>query len=158
VIKPPTTPDDEAFKAGINEAGNLAFVAFTEEQPTTGQDAGAGCDSPSTQTPGTTQAGTARKPRRPLNSDLEPVLLTVDDVSKLLSCSTRSTYRLSDSGRMPRPLKLMGMVRWKAAEIQGWIADGYPDCRTDEQRATRPAQKPKKTTVAKRSANDKRPA
>ena len=56
-------------------------------------------------------------------------LLTVNDVAAKINCSSRSVYRLADAGRMPRPVKLGGLVRWRRDEIDTWIADGCPGCR-----------------------------
>lgn len=56
-------------------------------------------------------------------------MLNVGDVAKLLRCSSRTVYRLADSGRMPRPVKLGALVRWPKAAIDAWIADGCPNCR-----------------------------
>ena len=55
-------------------------------------------------------------------------LLDVEAVAALLTCSTRHVYRLSDAGRMPRPLKLGALVRWRRAEVEAWIEDGCPRC------------------------------
>ena len=57
-------------------------------------------------------------------------MLTVNDVAEMLRCSSRSVYRLSDSGQMPRPCKLGALVRWPREKVQRWIADGCPNCRT----------------------------
>ena len=58
-------------------------------------------------------------------------LLSVRDVAALLGgCSTRHLYRMVDAGRMPRPLKLGGLVRWRRAEVLEWISDGCPPVRT----------------------------
>ena len=52
-------------------------------------------------------------------------LLDVGQVAKLyLNCSARHVYRLSDSGRMPAPLKLGSLVRWNRAQIEAWISNG----------------------------------
>ena len=56
-------------------------------------------------------------------------LLTVDDVAEKLNCSPRHVYRLTDSDRMPRPVKLGALNRWPIKVIEGWIADGCPSCR-----------------------------
>jgi excisionase family DNA binding protein len=53
-------------------------------------------------------------------------LLSVESVAELLDVSKRHVYRLSDAGRMPRPIKLGGAVRWDAAAIADWIAAGCP--------------------------------
>jgi excisionase family DNA binding protein len=51
-------------------------------------------------------------------------LLDVRAVAGLLTCSPRHVYRLSDAGRMPAPIKLGGLVRWRADEIRDWINGG----------------------------------
>lgn len=58
------------------------------------------------------------------------LLLDVRAVAAALGCSSRNVYRLADAGKMPRPIKLGTLVRWRAAEIEIWIADGCPPCRT----------------------------
>ncbi len=58
-----------------------------------------------------------------------PAMLDVQAVAELLSCSTRHVYRLSDMGRMPRPVKLGALVRWPREQLEGWIAEGCPGCR-----------------------------
>ena len=57
-------------------------------------------------------------------------LLDVQAVATLLDCSARHVYRLVDAGRMPRPLKLGALVRWRRADVSGWIADGCVPVRT----------------------------
>ncbi len=69
-----------------------------------------------------------RAPGNP-SADCGAVLLDVQAVAKLLSCSTRHVYRLSDAGRMPRPVRLGALVRWSRADIERWIVDGCPACR-----------------------------
>lgn len=57
-------------------------------------------------------------------------LLSVDDIATAyLQCSSRHVYRLADSGRMPRPIKLGSLVRWPRVVIEQWIADGCPNVR-----------------------------
>jgi len=51
-------------------------------------------------------------------------MLTVHDVARMLSCSARTVYRLTDSGRVPRPVKLGSLVRWPRETIEQWIAQG----------------------------------
>jgi excisionase family DNA binding protein len=58
-----------------------------------------------------------------------PALLDVRAVAKLLGCSTRHVYRLSDGGQMPAPLKLGALVRWRRQAIEDWIAAGCKPCR-----------------------------
>jgi excisionase family DNA binding protein len=51
-------------------------------------------------------------------------LLDVQAVAALLDCSPRHVYRLSDSGRMPTPLKLGALVRWRRQDLDTWLAGG----------------------------------
>lgn len=60
-----------------------------------------------------------------------PAMLTVHDVARMLNCSVRTVYRLTDSGRMPRPVKLGALVRWPREQVEAWIAGGCP--KTDQE-------------------------
>ena len=52
-------------------------------------------------------------------------LLDVRSVATLLGgCSTRHVYRLADAGRMPRPIRLLTLVRWRRAELMSWLEGG----------------------------------
>jgi len=53
-------------------------------------------------------------------------MLTVHGVARMLRCSTRTVYRLADSGGMPSPVKLGAMVRWPRETVESWIAQGCP--------------------------------
>jgi excisionase family DNA binding protein len=53
-------------------------------------------------------------------------LLTVTDLATMLAVSSRHIYRMIDAGRMPRPIKLGGSVRWDRRIIEDWIAAGCP--------------------------------
>lgn len=53
-----------------------------------------------------------------------PALLDVGQVADLLNCSKRHVVRLADAGRLPRPMRLGGLVRWRRAEVVDWIAGG----------------------------------
>jgi excisionase family DNA binding protein len=57
-------------------------------------------------------------------------LLDVRAVAALLDCSTRHVRRLHDAGRMPPPVRLGALVRWRRQDIDRWLADGCKPCRT----------------------------
>ena len=59
-----------------------------------------------------------------LSAECSAKLLDVQTVADLLGCSARHVYRMSDSGAMPRPVKLGSLVRWSAAAIGEWIDGG----------------------------------
>jgi len=64
---------------------------------------------------------------------MDSAMLTVHDVARMLNCSARTVYRLADSGRIPRPVKLGALVRWPREVVEQWIADGCPNVRKEAQ-------------------------
>ena len=56
----------------------------------------------------------------------EALMLSTQDVAKLLKCSDRHVTNLRREGRMPLPVKLGTLVRWPRKEIEDWIAAGCP--------------------------------
>ncbi len=54
-------------------------------------------------------------------------LIDVEQVASQLRCSPRTVYRLSDAGRMPAPVRLGSLVRWRRVDVEAWIAGG---CKT----------------------------
>lgn len=56
-------------------------------------------------------------------------LIDVKAVADLLSCSTRHVYRLTDAGKMPAPVRLGVLVRWRTTELSEWLAAGCPPIR-----------------------------
>lgn len=79
-----------------------------------------------TDTSGVRNAGPDRAPAE---------LLDVQAVAKLLDCSPRHVYRLADAGRMPKPLKVGALVRWRRVDVTQWVADGCPPVRTTKRGA-----------------------
>jgi excisionase family DNA binding protein len=60
-------------------------------------------------------------------------LFPILEVAELCSCSERHVRRLADAGRMPAPIRLGALVRWRRDEILEWIAAGCPDMRKARQ-------------------------
>ena len=56
----------------------------------------------------------------------QALVLTVNGVAALLACSPRTVYRLTDQRRIPRPIRIGGMVRWPRESFERWITDGCP--------------------------------
>lgn len=57
----------------------------------------------------------------------EPSLLTVRDVARWLRISTRQVWRLLSGGKLPRPLRLGGAVRWQGEELRRWLSERCPE-------------------------------
>lgn len=57
----------------------------------------------------------------------EPWLLSAKDVAAMLGISRSAVFELKREGFLPSPVRLGGsIVRWRAAELRGWIAAGTP--------------------------------
>jgi excisionase family DNA binding protein len=57
-------------------------------------------------------------------------LLDVRAVAALLNCSARHIYRLCDAGKMPPPVRIGALVRWRRADLDAWLAAGCLAVRT----------------------------
>lgn len=53
-------------------------------------------------------------------------MLRINEVADLLGCSVRHVYRLYNSSRMPKPIKLGQLVRWNRDSLDDWIDAGCP--------------------------------
>ncbi len=56
-------------------------------------------------------------------------LLGIKAVADLLDCSVRHVHRLRDGGKMPQPVRLGSLIKWRRSEIEEWVASGCPNCR-----------------------------
>jgi excisionase family DNA binding protein len=54
------------------------------------------------------------------------------ELAETLSTSTRTLHRLNSAGRIPKPSRLGGQLRWRRAEIDAWVDAGMPDRGTRE--------------------------
>ncbi|MBN2560177.1 MAG: helix-turn-helix domain-containing protein [Phycisphaerae bacterium] len=57
----------------------------------------------------------------------EPLLIGALELAKRLGLSLRTVRRLDCSGKLPRPVKIGGAVRWRVEEIAAWLAADCPD-------------------------------
>lgn len=51
-------------------------------------------------------------------------LLTIRELAELCGLSTRTIFRLVDSGKVPQPIRLGKAIRWNSEEVEKWIASG----------------------------------
>jgi predicted DNA-binding transcriptional regulator AlpA len=63
-------------------------------------------------------------------NETERIGVTAKDIGVILSVSARTVWRLNSAGKLPRPVKLGGCVRWNRREIEAWFNAGCPDRRT----------------------------
>ena len=59
-------------------------------------------------------------------------LITAAELAGLLKLSTRNVWRLRSAGKMPQPIRLGGVVRWRLGEVKKWIAAGCPPVQSRE--------------------------
>ena len=60
-------------------------------------------------------------------------LLSAKSLGQMLSISKRQVFRLHVAGKIPKPLKIGGSVRWDLEnDIKPWLAAGAPDRKTWE--------------------------
>ena len=57
---------------------------------------------------------------------VEPLLITAAEVAAVLNISTRTLWRLRSEQKLPAPIRMGGVVRWRREEITNWIAAGCP--------------------------------
>lgn len=62
---------------------------------------------------------------------VSPVLINISQVSQMLNCSKRHIYRMVDSGKMPRPVRLGSLVLWIRTKVEEWVENG---CKPIERR------------------------
>lgn len=51
-------------------------------------------------------------------------LINAAHVAERLGCSQRHVWRMRDAGKMPAPITLGRMVRWRDTEVSEWISGG----------------------------------
>lgn len=56
--------------------------------------------------------------------DGHPLFLKVEELAAMLRLSKRSVWRLRSAGALPEPYRIGGLVRWRRADIDAWIAGG----------------------------------
>lgn len=61
-------------------------------------------------------------------------LMTAKQLGLLLALSKRQVFRLNACGKIPKPLKIAGAVRWDLQTISEWISMDCPDRATFDAR------------------------
>ena len=67
-----------------------------------------------------------------VGSEIQPIMLTVEDVAKLLSVCAQSVWRWSKEGRIPSPISLGSLKRWSRDTLVQWVADGCKPLNTEK--------------------------
>lgn len=59
-----------------------------------------------------------------MTMDDECVLIDQKQLAEMLSISRRTVQRMISRGKLPAPIRIGKMVRWKLQDIKKWIANG----------------------------------
>lgn len=51
-----------------------------------------------------------------------PLLIKAAEVARILNVSERTLWRLKSAKKIPEPVRLGGIVRWKRTEIESFVA------------------------------------
>ena len=57
---------------------------------------------------------------------VDKLLLSADEVAKLLGMSSRHVWNLTAQKKMPQPIHLGRTTRWSAEKIRSWVNSGCP--------------------------------
>lgn len=62
------------------------------------------------------------------NRSIEPLLVDVYGLGRILACIKRHIWRQVSAGKIPQPITIgTKLKRWSVAEIREWIEAGSPD-------------------------------
>ena len=55
-----------------------------------------------------------------------PLLISADELARLLDCSATHIWRMHSGGKLPKPVKIGRLTRWREAEVSAWVETGAP--------------------------------
>lgn len=67
----------------------------------------------------------------------ETQLLSAKQLGLLLALSKRQIFRLHSAGKLPKPLRIGGAVRWRVSDVALWQSLNCPDRNEFEARKVR---------------------
>ena len=73
--------------------------------------------------------------KKQVSDNSQSIAISAKQLSQLLGVSLRQVWRLNATGKLPRPVRIGGSVRWNRAEVIRWFSEaGCPDRETWEAR------------------------
>jgi excisionase family DNA binding protein len=55
-----------------------------------------------------------------------PLLVTSEEVARLMQISERTLWRLLSAGKVPEPVRIGRSTRWRLNDVRRWIEEGCP--------------------------------
>ncbi len=74
----------------------------------------------------------AKQKQEQVNQVQQPLAISAKELANMLNVSLRQIWRLNATGKLPKPLRLNGSVRWSRKEVEAFIEAGAPDRETWE--------------------------
>ena len=62
-------------------------------------------------------------------------MFSVEDLAQRFDCSPKHVRRMAETGRIPPPIKLGNLVRWRVGAIEQWESEGCPNYRNASKKA-----------------------
>ncbi len=61
-----------------------------------------------------------------MNTQVQPLVLSAEQLAELLDISERTLWRLLSSGKLLKPVRFGGNTRWRYADVMKWLDEGCP--------------------------------
>lgn len=61
------------------------------------------------------------------NASEASLMMNAKALAAMLGISLRQVWRLNSTGKLPKPVRLGGSVRWRRDEIIAWLGQNCPD-------------------------------
>lgn len=61
-----------------------------------------------------------------MSVDATPILISAEELARLMQVSERTLWRLLSAGKVPQPVRIGRSTRWRYAEVREWIERGCP--------------------------------
>ncbi len=55
------------------------------------------------------------------------LLLSADELAEVLDIGVRTLWRMDACGKLPRPVSIGRLRKWRRREIEAWVEAGCPD-------------------------------
>ena len=68
----------------------------------------------------------AEQKQEQVNQTQQPLAVSARELSAMLGVSLRQIWRLNATGRLPKPIRLGGSVKWRRSEILAWLGQNCP--------------------------------
>ncbi len=62
-----------------------------------------------------------------VNQTQQPLAVSARELAGMLGISLRQVWRLNSTGKLPKPIRLGGSVKWRRDEIVAWLGQNCPD-------------------------------